>query len=73
MPGRFLRLTVDALVYFATIALRATQPYRPIRSESRFTDRRTLDTSAISKVEKRLYSTSASITVSSVTTLNSTF
>ena len=32
-----------SLVYFATIALRATQPY--IRSESQFTDGRTLDTS----------------------------
>jgi len=42
-PGRFLTLTAAALVYFATIALRGTQPY--IRSESRFTDRRTLDTS----------------------------
>ena len=42
-PGRFLGLTAAALVYFATIALRTTQPY--ICSESRFTDRRTLDTS----------------------------
>ena len=40
-PGRFLALTAAALVYFATIALRATQPY--IRSESRFTDGPTLD------------------------------
>ena len=31
------------LLYFATIALRATQPH--IRSDTRFTDRRTLDTS----------------------------
>ena len=33
-PGRFLALTAAALVYFATIALRGTQPYY-IRSESR--------------------------------------
>jgi len=39
----FLALTAAELVYFATTALRGTQPY--IRSESRFTDRRTLDTS----------------------------
>jgi len=42
-PGRFLGLTAAAVVYFATIALLATQPY--IRSDSRFTDGRTLDTS----------------------------
>ena len=42
-PVRFLGLTAAALVYFATIALRATKPH--IRSDTRFTDRRTLDTS----------------------------
>ena len=45
-PGQFLALTAaSALVYFATIVLRGTQPY--IHSESQFTDRHTLDNNGL--------------------------